>query len=167
MLGDVGLLGAGGAHLLGAGGLALSLLHLPAEKNGQTDSIRIELIQTDRQADVLQGSLGGDVLGLGDGLLLLDILQAGTDNSTLDLHGLADPTGYGCDSLLYMRQATNQSNPLHSLSLNGTIVSELLVQPSPSLGPHQLSRLLSVIQQSLGLGGRQQHGLSNHKVTRD
>lgn len=44
--------------------------------------------------------------------------------------------------------------------LGNVVVSELLVQSSPGLSPHQLSRLLSVVQQGSGLGGAHKHGLA-------
>lgn len=43
--------------------------------------------------------------------------------------------------------------------LSNIVISELLVQASPGLGPHQLGGLLSVVQQGLGLGGTQKDGL--------
>lgn len=84
--------------------------------------------------DFLQSSSLGrrDLLGLGSSsALLLDIIERSTDDSAGNLD---DSSGLLADD---------------------TLILALLVKTAPSLGPHQLSRLLAVVEETLALGGGQ------------
>lgn len=82
--------------------------------------------------DFLQSSSLGsrDLLGLGSGsALLLDVIKGSTNDGSGDLD---DSSGLLADD---------------------TLILALLVKTAPSLGPHQLSRLLAVVEEALALGG--------------
>lgn len=64
------------------------------------------------------------------------VIKGGTNNSSLDLDGLA------------------------RLLLGGVVVSNLLVQSSPGLGPDKLGGLLSLVKHVAALGAGQSDGLT-------
>ncbi len=90
--------------------------------------------------------------GLGSsGSLGLDIIKSGTDDGSGSLDDSSGPV-----VIIGKLMICPDSQFVRNLLLSDdTFVLSLLVQSSPGLCPHKLSWLLSVVQQSLGLGSGQ------------
>lgn len=119
-------------------GLGLRLAGLLAANSGsrrRARSLRLALLSLKRLSPLLHLLQGSSTLSTALSrllrALLLDLIQGGTHDSTLELGGTPGPP------------------------LLGLLNLDLLVQSPPALGPVELGGLLTLVQQALGLGGGQ------------